>query len=306
MKERIRQAIIAAGAVAVGFAKAEPVDPSAMEEYAGWIGEGKHAGMDYLRRHEELKRDPSSVMEDVRTVISAAFSYAPAMLRDENLPVIATYAYGLDYHDVLRRRLAEVVETLRSELGGNWRICIDSAPLPERYWAMKSGIGRKGKNGSVIVDNFGSYIFLAEILTSHSVAPDAARGESCMNCGACVKACPGKALSEDGTIDARRCINYLTIEHRGEWTGEGLEVMNTAIGKRSLYGCDICQSVCPHNRGIPPTSIPEFQPSPEILGLTGKQVEEMDQAAFSRLFKGMAIKRAKLDGILRNARNLKT
>lgn len=304
IKDNIRKALQKSGAVAIGFAKAAPVEADVIDGYNRWIEKGNNAGMDYLKRHAALKADPSHVLENVATVISLAFSYSPYQRRDPSLPKIAFYAYGEDYHEVLRKRLKPIVELLKNEYGGEWRICIDSAPLPERYWAIKCGIGKRGKNGSVIVDNFGSYIFLAEILTTVTVAPDEPRGDMCIGCGDCIKACPQGALKSDGTIDSRKCINYLTIEHRGKWEKENMEAMQTEAAKNSLYGCDVCQEVCPHNRNIPATNIPEFRPKDELLSLTSEEAMKMTQEEFSKFFKGSPIKRAKLEGLARNAANI--
>lgn len=306
IRDIIRERVLSTGAVAVGFAAAGEIETRAAGEYDAWIGEGCHSGMDYLARHALLKRHPRNVLEGVRSVVSIAYSYAPAVWRAEELPVISCYAYGLDYHDVLRRRLSPVVDNLKERLGGEWRVCIDSAPLAERYWAVKAGIGKRGLNGSVIVDHFGSYIFLVELLTTLSVASESPeKGDLwCEGCGACVRACPQGALRGDGTLDSRRCLNYLTIEHRGEWEGESREAMQTSAGHHTLYGCDICQRVCPHNRDIPPTTITEFSPLPDILTLDREALLSMDQASFSRIFRGSPIKRGKLAGLQRNARNL--
>ncbi|MEZ3549383.1 MAG: tRNA epoxyqueuosine(34) reductase QueG [Muribaculaceae bacterium] len=304
IKEAIREAIMSAGAEAVGFAKASRIPDAVAQQYESWIGEGRHAGMDYLRRHAELCIDPRALLEDAATVVSVAFSYVPTRRRDPGLPVVACYAYGEDYHDVIRRRLGEAVETMKSRFGGSWRICVDSAPIAERYWAMAAGIGKRGKNGSIIVKNCGSMCFLAEVLTSHSVAPDEPSSAVCLECGACVRACPTGALGKDGLIDSRRCLNYLSIEHRGDWEGEMLEAMQTKEGRATLFGCDICQNVCPHNIDIKPTDIEEFHPRERILTLTASDVIEMDQKEFSSTFKGSPIKRAKLEGLRRNAHNV--
>lgn len=301
MKEAIRRAMLEAGASAVGFAEAAPIDAAAAESYRRWIGEGCHAGMDYLERHAPLKLHPCHVLEDAATVVSMAFSYVPDLQRDPAKPAVACYAWGEDYHDVIRKRLSAAVEGLQARFGGSWRICVDTAPLPERYWALRSGIGRKGKNGSVIVDNCGSLCFLAEVLTSHSVAPDEPSEASCMQCGACTRACPTGALMPDGTVDARKCLSYLTIEHRGEWIGEGCEAMDTPAGRHTLYGCDICQRVCPHNNGAAPSGISEFHISEKILNLDAEKAAGMTQHEFSAYFKGSAIKRCRLDGLRRNA-----
>lgn len=303
-REEIRELIRDAGAVAVGFAKAEDVDVREMERYRQWIADGKHAGMDYLARHAQLKTNPAYVLENASTVISVAFSYAPPLFRDSSLPMIACYAYGSDYHDVIRQRLMPVVAQLKKNLGGEWRICIDSAPIAERYWALKSGIGIRGCNSTVIVEGAGAYAFLAEIVTTIDIQPDEPSTGECKKCGACLSACPQNALSKDGLIDSRRCLNYLTIEHRGDWEGEYAANIATTAGSHTLYGCDRCLRICPHNRGIPPTTIEEFMPRDAVILLTADDVESMTQEQFSATFKGSPIKRAKLTGLQRNARNV--
>lgn len=303
-RESIRDMILSSGAVAVGFAVAEDVGESVISQYQGWIEGGNHAGMDYLARHASLKGNPSHVLEGATTVISVAFSYAPPEFRDTTLPVIACYAYGSDYHDVLRTRLSPIVEILRDKFGGEWRICIDSAPLAERYWAMRSGIGVRGDNGTVIVEGAGAYAFLAEIVTTIPLPPDKPSTLECKKCGACHKACPQKALLPDGTVDSRRCLNYLTIEHRGDWDEGYADMAHTPAARHTLYGCDICLRVCPLNRGVPPTGIPDFQPRREVMCLTAEEAAGMTQGDFSVIFKGSPIKRAKLAGLRRNALNI--
>lgn len=304
VKEEIRELIKDSGAVAVGFARAEEVDADAMEQYQEWVSAGNHAGMDYLARHSLLKSDPTHVLEGAATVISIAFSYAPGKFRDSSLPMIACYAYGSDYHDVLRSRLNPVVSKLKESLGGEWRICIDSAPLAERYWAMKSGIGIRGCNATVIVEGAGAYAFLAEIVTTVAIEPDAPSRRECKKCGACLSACPQNALSKEGLIDSRRCLNYLTIEHRGDWDGEYAANIATPAGRHTLYGCDRCLRACPHNTGISPTKIEEFLPRDAVFSLTAEEAASMTQEQFSTTFKGSPIKRAKLAGLQRNARNI--
>lgn len=304
MKERIREILKESGAVAVGFASAAALPAEVMDSYRKWIGEGSHSGMDYLERHVPLKSNPRAVLDNVATVISVAFSYVPEELRSPQLPMIACYAYGYDYHDVIRQRLAKAVEQLKGIYGGDWHICIDSAPIAERYWAMKSGIGIKGLNGSVITPRAGSLSFLAEVLTSLTVAPDVPSEGICERCGRCVKACPTGALRDDGTVDSRRCLSYLTIEHRCEWDEEGIKIMGDGVGANTLFGCDICQRVCPHNKVTSPSGIPEFQPKEGMMTLSAEDIVTMDKEDFSRFFKGTAIKRAKFEGLQRNARNV--
>lgn len=301
-REAIRRYLLETGAVAVGFARAEPISATAAADYNSWIASGCHAGMDYLVRHTPLRLHPDNVLKGAKTVISTAFSYNPPVRRSPNLPVIATYAYGDDYHDVLRRRLTPAVDVLRENLGGEWRICNDTAPLAERYWAMRTGIGRRGLNGSIIIDGYGSRIFLAEVLTTVEIAPDTPSERRCMGCEACISSCPGKAIGTNCHIDARRCLSYLTIEHKGPFP-PNTDVLHTTAGQRTLYGCDICIEVCPHNRNVPTTTILEFTLRPAIATLTAAQTAAMTQPQFSEIFRGSAIKRARLAGLQRNAAN---
>lgn len=303
MKETIRNAFLRAGASAVGFARAKAVDHDAWTRFCDWLREGCHAGMAYMSNHAELRRDPRKLLDDAATVVTLAFNYTPEKFRDSSAGMIAAYAYGLDYHDVVRRRAAGAIESLKNVFGGEWRTCVDSAPVMERYWAVKSGLGFIGRNGALIVPCAGSMVFLAEVLTTLEVEPDQPLKDTCAGCGACIAQCPGGALREDATIDSRKCISYLTIEHRGPWTApEAVATMRTPSGLSAIYGCDICLRVCPHNHGTKPTAIPEFKPLRDILTLTAEDIREMTPETFSATFRGSAIKRARLAGLHRNIR----
>lgn len=269
MYRRLAELLRLEGAVAVGFAKAGEVDAREWRRFEEWLSAGYCAGMDYMKRHRDLRRDPRLLLPDARFVVSIAFNY-----RQPNpWKGVATYALGQDYHKVLRKRLKRVVRSMREEAGGNWRICIDSAPVLERYWALKSGIGIRSKlNGNVVVPGYGSMVFLAELLT------DLDLGEECLPAvgypgdetdgDVSNRVCPTGALLSDGCIDARRCINYLTIEHPEELTGEQHKMVGPA-----LFGCDICQLAASSNRGEYREIIPEFRPLaelPEIVSRLGE------------------------------------
>ena len=256
MKEKIRTALMNSGAVAVGFAKAGEIEDAVAKAYENWIGEGCHAEMAYLERHIPLRRHTDNVLKGARTVISLAFSYVPENWRDLSLPTISAYAYGEDYHVVLRDILKPVVNTFKEELGGNWRICIDSAPVAEKFWAVKSGIGIVGLNGAVITKRAGSLCFLVEILTTIEFQPDQeARGE-CLKCNKCINICPGGAIRGDTTLNSAKCINYLTIEKKTAFTPLEAEFLENYP---AIKGCDRCLRVCPHNKGVPPTKINRFK-----------------------------------------------
>lgn len=280
--------VAAIGAQAVGFARAGSVGPSAAAGYRRWIAGRHHAGMAYMERHAGLRDDPRLLLDGASTVIVAAFNYYPG----QHHPEIADYALGRDYHDELRERLSAVAARIAADFGGDTRVCVDSAPMRERYWAMRAGVGFLGRNGLLIVPGVGSYCFLGEILWTEPVDPDEPMAHGCAGCGRCVSACPGGAIMPDGTVDARRCLSYLTIEHRGPLP-EGTDLHGR------LYGCDICQRVCPHNAAVRPSSI--FEPSPAILSLTREKILGMTPEAFAEIFRGSPMKRAKLAGLQRNA-----
>lgn len=299
-KEDIRRMLLETGAVAAGFARASAPDDGVAGQYARWLADGCHAGMRYMERHEALRRNPENVLPGVTTVISMAFSFNPAVRRDDSLPKVAAYAYGLDYHDVVRSRIRPVAESMASLLGGDWRICIDSAPLPERYWAMRAGIGTLGLNGAIIIDGFGSRVFLAELLTTVAIDPDEPSFRRCPGCGECVRRCPGGALREDATVDCRRCLSYYTIEHRGPFPPDIAPLCSEEAGN-VMFGCDVCLDVCPLNRHLPPSAIEEFAMLPAVASLSRETVAALSPSQFSTLFKGSPIKRCRLEGLRRNS-----
>ncbi len=294
-KEDIRRIVLDAGACRVGFAAAGPVGDSTRRRYDSWIAGGRHAGMAYLGRYGDVRSDPRLLLDGAATVISCAFDYRPSRRH----PLFADYSLGEDYHDVLRSRLTAAAEVICSRYGGLTRICVDTAPIRERYWAARAGVGVIGLNGLIIVDGIGSKVFLAEILWTGEVGPDPSRlADICMNCGACVRACPGRALGGDMTLDARSCNSYLTIEHRGDLPA-GLSLDGR------IYGCDICQDVCPHNRAAGSTAIAEFAPSDALMALDIDALRGLDAGAYRSLFRHSAVRRAKLPQLLRNAKSRK-
>lgn len=295
-KEWLRERLLGTGACAVGFAKAEPVSAEESERFADWLAQGYNAGMDYMRNYPELREDPRLLLDGAQTVISLAYSYKPSEYRPDNMGVIAAYAYGKDYHKALRKLLKPVLcEISENFPGSQFRICIDSAPVRERYWAVKSGAGFRGDNGCVIVPGFGSMVFLVEILTTLDIEPDKPLEKDCGHCGACSRACPGKALNE-GVVDCLRCISYLTIEHRGEWDETGAEIMREQGNRITILGCDVCQRVCPHNRLAPPTNIEAFRPLPLLLKLKPEDLANMTDEDLA----GTALSRAGVVSLRRN------
>ncbi len=251
--------------------------------------------MDYLDRYHDVRRDPRLLLEGARTMVCCAFAYTRAGMARNTY--FADYALGEDYHRVLRRRLKPVAAAMEAAVAGSaTRICVDTAPLRERYWAQRAGIGFVGLNNQLIVPGIGSAVFLAEVLWTASVKPDEPCTTRCAECGACMRACPGKALDGLGGMDARRCLSYLTIEHRGDFDP------SLRLSGR-IYGCDICRDVCPLGRGEDtPDVLPEFEPSPSLMRLSAGDIASMDEDTFGTLFARSAIKRTRLEGLLRNVR----
>lgn len=316
---------------------ASRVAESATGMYRDWISQGFHAGMAYLDRHHDLRVHPSGLLDSTRTVMVMAFPYpraASGVCRG-----IASYAQGDDYHEVLREYLNPLVACWRERAGGEWRLCIDSAPLSERYWAVASGLASPTRSGNVAVEGLGTRLFLATLLTTLSVEdtlraiaddcgpegniegregilrhPAAVTpsdigsqvGETCGECRRCLEACPGGAIRPGGVIDARRCLSYLTIEHRGDWTDPtAIEVTSSPSGRNTLFGCDVCVRVCPLNAHInhEVEVLPHFKSREAYVNLTPGKIVEMTQEEFSATFRRSAIKRAKLAGLRRNAAN---
>lgn len=247
--------------------------------------------MSYMEKYSDLRIDPKTLLEGARSMVCIAFPYF------NNQPVqlpISLYARGRDYHEEVRERLLQYAQFLPP---GDVRVCVDTAPLRERYWAARSGLGFIGKNNQLIIPGLGSYFFLGFILTTAALpevpGPAGFERSECGDCRLCIDSCPGHCIPENGSaIDARRCLSYLTIEHRGPLPDD--------MRLPTLYGCDVCQRVCPHNRNCRPTPIAAFHPSPQLSSLTAADVAEMTPERFSELFRHSAIKRTKLDGLKRN------
>lgn len=299
-KERIRSLLAGAGAVAVGFARAAKVSDSAARTFGSWLDAGREAGMAFMHNHRDIRLDTRLLLDGAATVISMAFSYRSEPARPDCLPTISAYALLPDYHDWVRDaiRKSGVGELLGEEMR-DWRICVDSAPIMERYWAVESGIAIRGDNGAAIVPGVGCEVILAEIVTTVAIEPDSPIQGDCGHCGACRRACPTGALLADRTDDCNRCLSYLTIEHRGDWTDpRHIKAMDSPAGRAMLFGCDRCVAACPHNKKHV-TAISRQLTA--VASLTPGDVTRMTQEQFSSAMRGSSLKRAKLAGLRRNA-----
>ena len=255
LKKIIQQKAEELGFLAIGFAKAEKLNE---EEFRlkDWLSKGYHAEMQYMENHFEKRLDPTLLVEGSKTVISLAYNYFPQKIQNTNAPQVAKYAYGEDYHKVVKDQAFVLFEFIKSHIPNlEGRVFVDSAPVMERQWAEKSGLGWIGKHSLLIRKGIGSFFFLAEIICSLEVEPDAPTTDHCGSCTACIDACPTNAIIDNKIIDSNACISYLTIEKRTE-----LSVDEKANLNNWAFGCDICQDVCPWNRFASPTTEPRFVP----------------------------------------------
>lgn len=284
------------GADAVGVSRLGPVASDHSRLYEQWINSGKNAKMSYLSRNNALRFHPGDdILPGARSVIIVALSYYPRELQDPQAPRVSKYAYGTDYHTVMRRYLTTLGDLIHRDIEGHaYRAIVDTVPFLERYWAEVAGVGFIGRNHNLIVPGVGSYVFLGELLTTLSLeSTGPIRRYSCGACSRCLEHCPTQALTAQG-LDARRCISYLTIEHRGPIPEELAE----RFGRR-FYGCDTCQDVCPYNHR--PTVQRLFPPSDAVLRLTAHDLRCFTRETYDRLTRDSAISRAKFPELKRNA-----
>lgn len=281
------------GFPAVGIAAIEPMDPSPLRE---WLAAGYAAEMEYLHRHLPLRANLENVLSGARSVICAALPYPGPTHGESLVGAVARYARGADYHDVVRERLQQLWSEVKEwHPGAEGRIFVDGGPLPERELARRAGLGWVGKHSCLIHSDLGTRFVLGEILTTLELPPSTAVEGSCGNCRICLDACPTGALVAPGVIDARRCLSYLTIEHRGPIPRE----LRPLFGTR-LFGCDTCQDICPHNRRVGEVATP-LTPAPDLLAPNLCSLLLLTPEGFNTRYRGTPIHRAKLRGLLRNA-----
>ncbi|GAA0877294.1 tRNA epoxyqueuosine(34) reductase QueG [Algoriphagus jejuensis] len=287
-----------------GIAKAEFLESEA-PRLEHWLSQNYQGQMGYLANHFDKRLDPTKLVDGAKTVVSLIYNYYP----EKQLPhqkgdiKLAKYAYGADYHDVIRAKLTEFLEILREEIGEiNGRSFVDSAPVMERQWAQKAGLGWLGKNSLLLNREMGSFFFLADLIIDLEATPDLPLAKDyCGTCTACIDACPTDAIVGDGVIDGSRCISYLTIELKDAIPEEFKGKM-----ENWAFGCDICQDVCPWNRFSKPHSEPAFQANPELAAFTNREWKEMTEETFKRVFAKSAVKRTKFSGLKRNLNFLQT
>ena len=299
------------GFFACGIARAERVDEATQKHVRSWLGDKKYAGMEYMNNNTEKRLDPRLLMPGLKSIVSFAINYTPHSFIPEDEYQLAAYAYGLDYHDVVKAKLRQLASNLHfvpAEPEGEpilqteqprFRIFCDTAPVLERYWAAKAGLGWIGKNRQLIIPKAGSMFFLAELFLDVELEYDEPMESRCGRCRLCLDACPTKAIKENTEMDAALCISYQTIENRNDISTEVTSKLSN-----NIYGCDICLRVCPWNRKSTPTTIEEFYPKAELLTMTKENWSNLTIEQYQKLFKGSAVKRAKYLGLMRNIKTI--
>ncbi len=298
MKEAIRAKALELGFAEARFASAAPV-PGAAEGLAGYLAAGCHGDMGWLAETAERRAAPRALWPEARSVIVLGENYGPggdplAVLRHPGRGHVSVYARGRDYHDVLKRRLKALARWLVERHGAAVKVFTDTAPVMEKPLGAAAGLGWQGRHTNLVSRRFGSWLFLGEIFTTLELPPDTPEADHCGRCRACETVCPTGALAE-GRIDPRRCISYLTIEHKGHIPAD----LRSSMGNR-IYGCDDCLAVCPWNKFASPTEHADYLPRAELLAPRLADLAALDDAEFRALFAGSPIKRIGRDRLLRN------
>ncbi len=298
----IKEAALRHGFSFAGIARAEKLEPEARRLEA-WLNSGYHGEMGYMENYFDLRTDPSLLVPGARSVICLMYNYhTEKMQSDPKAPLLSRYAYGEDYHRVVRHRLKALLAEMRHEFGDiAGRYFVDSGPVMERDLARRAGIGWVGKHTLLIHPRAGSYFFLAEIITDLELAPDSPMPDHCGTCTRCIEACPTDAIAPDGyVLDGSKCISYLTIELREDIPEEFRGKMENRV-----FGCDICQDVCPWNRFSSPHREPAFEPAPELMDKSAAEWHDLTEEHFDELFSRSAVRRTGYRGLRRNLEFLK-
>lgn len=272
------------------------------DRLVNWLNNEMHGEMDYMANHLEKRLDPRLLVENSRSVISVLLNYFPADKQvDAEAPVLSKYAFGADYHFVMKDKLGELLQFIQSEIAPcEGRCFVDSAPVLDRAWAARAGLGWIGKNTNLISTEHGSFFFIGELIIDLELpADDKIVRNHCGNCTRCIDACPTQALVEPFVLDARRCISYQTIENRGE-----IDPALKGKFENRVFGCDICQDVCPWNLKSEAHQESAFYPEAKLINLTKNEWDNMDKPLFNKLFSSSAVKRTRFEGLKRNLKFL--
>lgn len=266
-----------------------------------WLNQNCHGQMSYMEDYFDKRLDPTLLVEDGKSVISLLLNYYPSEFQNEESYKISKYAYGKDYHNVIKKKVKKLLNTIKREIGDvSGRAFIDFAPVMEKAWAAKSGLGWLGKNNNLLTKQVGSFYFIAELIIDLELDYDHATTDHCGSCTACIDACPTQAIIQPYVVDGSKCISYFTIELKDNLPQEMKGKLDDWI-----FGCDVCQDVCPWNKFSKPHKEPYFTPNKEILSFTKKDWEEITEDTFNKVFKGSAVNRTQLSGFKRNIQFIK-
>lgn len=287
------------GFLSCGISKAGFLEEEA-PRLESWLNKNHHGEMKYMENHFDKRLNPTLLVDDAKSVISLLLNYYPSEAQNADSYKISKYAYGQDYHFVIKEKLKELLHTVQTEIGEvSGRAFVDSAPVLDKAWAAKSGLGWIGKNSNLLTQQVGSFYFIAELVVDLDLDYDHATTDHCGTCTACLDACPTEAIVAPYVVDGSKCISYFTIELKENIPMEMKGKMNDW-----MFGCDVCQDVCPWNRFSKSHSEPLFNPNPEILSFTKKDWEEITEDTFKKVFKNSAVRRTKLEGLRRNIKFL--
>ena len=297
----IKEEAKALGFLSCGIAKAGFLEEEA-PRLEQWLRQGRHGEMHYMENHFDKHLDPTKLVPGAKSVVSLLLNYhTPEKQIDPTAPKISTYAFGQDYHKVIKDKLYLLLARIRDRIGEvDGRVFVDSAPVMDKAWAAKAGLGWVGKNTNLIAKQVGSFFFIAEMILDLELAYDLPVADHCGSCTACIDACPTQALTAPYQIDGSKCISYATIELKNA-------IPDHFKGKMDgwMFGCDVCQTVCPWNRFSTPHNETAFAPKAELLELKKQDWEELTEETFKRVFQKSAVKRTKYSGLTRNIRFLK-
>lgn len=283
------------GFLSCGVSRAEFLEEEAPRLEA-WLKRGMQGEMHYMENHFDKRLDPRKLVPGARSVVSLLLNYYPQEQQKEGSYKISKYAYGQDYHHVIKAKLKEMLATIEREIGSvQGRAFVDSAPVLDKAWAVRSGLGWMGKHSNLLTRSVGSYYFIAELILDLELEYDHPVTDHCGSCTACIDACPTQAIVAPYVVDGSKCISYFTIELKNE-------IPNSVQGQFDdwIFGCDVCQDVCPWNRFAKPHNEPLLQPRPELLEMDRKDWEEITEEVFQRVFRKSAVKRTKWGGLQRN------
>ena len=289
------------GFLSCGISKAGFLEDEA-PRLENWIKNNMHGEMQYMENHFDKRLDPTKLVENSKSVISLLLNYFPSEIqKDKTAPKLSKYAYGTDYHFVIKDKLKSLLQFIQDDIGEvQGRAFVDSAPVLDKAWAAKSGLGWIGKHSNLLTQQVGSFYFIAELVIDLELDYDLPVTDHCGSCTACIDACPTQAIVEPYVVNGSKCISYFTIELK-----ENIPSEFKGMFDNWMFGCDVCQDVCPWNRFSKSHSEPLFNPHPDLLSMSTKKWEEITQEVFSTVFKKSAVKRTKFSGLKRNIQFLK-